>query len=667
MGADNQGGYIENPNEKDKVITCVDAAIAAGIYVVIDWHDHTAEDHVDQARGFFDEMASRYGNSPNVMYETYNEPLQIPWSTIKNYHEQIVPVIRAHTQNVIILGTRSWSQEVDVAASDPVPGVNLAYTIHFYANTHRGELRARVDTAKARGVAVFATEWGTCNADGNGQLDLPSTNTWLNFFKGHHISDANWAIADKNEACAALAPGASGNGGWSSGQLSASGNFIRSSIRGEGGGGDGDGGGGGGSGCCKFGADCGDCGDDGTGWCHQSASNCAECTGSYDAAAPSPGCGEPTPTPAPTTLAPTPPTPALPPTPAPTGSVVEQHGALRVSGNNIVGSHGSPVLLRGMSMFWSQWMGKYWNADVIRWLAEDWKCTVVRLAMGADNQGGYIENPNEKDKVITCVDAAIAAGIYVVIDWHDHTAEDHVDQARGFFDEMASRYGNSPNVMYETYNEPLQIPWSTIKNYHEQIVPVIRAHTQNVIILGTRSWSQEVDVAASDPVPGVNLAYTIHFYANTHRGELRARVDTAKARGVAVFATEWGTCNADGNGQLDLPSTNTWLNFFKGHHISDANWAIADKNEACAALTPGASGNGGWSSGELSASGNFIRNSIRGDSGGGGGGGGSGCCRFGADCGDCGDDGTGWCHQSASNCAECTGSYDAGAPSPGCR
>ena len=109
-----------------------------------------------------------------------------------------------------------------------------------------------------------------------------------------------------------------------------------------------------------------------------------------------------------------------------------------------------------------------------------------------------------------------------------------------------------------------------------------------------------------------------------------------------MFATEWGTCNADGNGQLDLPSTNTWLNFFKGHHISDANWAVYDKNEACAALVPGANPNGG---GEFSASGNFIRNSIRGDSGGGGGG--SGCCRFGADCGDCGLDGTGWCHQSA--------------------
>jgi len=317
-------------------------------------------------------------------------------------------------------------------------------------------------------------------------------------------------------------------------------------------------------------------------------------------------------------------------------------------------------------MFWSQWMGKYWNADVVSWLASDWKSTVIRLAMGAD-QGGYVANPDEKYKVITCVDAAIAAGIYVIIDWHDHHAEDHVNQAKGFFNEMAGRYANYPNVMYETYNEPLQIPWSTIKWYHEQVIPEIRRHTQNIIILGTRSWSQEVDEAARDRVNGVNLAYTIHFYANTHRGELRARVDSAKSSGVAVFATEWGTCNADGNGQLDLGSTNTWLNFFQGHHIGDANWAIADKNEACAALTPGASSNGGWSDGQLSASGRFIRCSIRGDGNCGGGGNGGGCCRFEADCGDCGIDGSGWCHGSASNCAACGGNFDGSAPSPGCR
>merc|ERR1712117_2221 len=489
----------------------------------------------------------------------------------------------------------------------------------------------------------FATEWGTCSADGNGQLDLGETQTWLNFFAQHHIGDANWAVSDKSEACSALQPGASGNGGWSS--LTTSGNFVRGSIRGDGGGTPG-------GGCCMFGADCGDCGLDGTGWCHQSASNCATCTGSFNPSASAPNCnggGSPA--------------PPTPPSNAPAGSVVEQHGTLSVSGNKIVDKNGDPVRLRGMSLFWSQWMPQYWNRAAIEWLASDWKITVIRCAMGIEH-GGYLENPGaEKGRMEAVVDAAIAIGIYVIIDWHDHHAEQHTNQAKGFFSEMASKYGSYSNVMYETYNEPLQVSWSgTIKPYHEQVIPVIRQHTSCPIILGARAWSQDIDEAARDPVSGQNLAYTIHFYANTHRGELRNKVSSALSTGVAVFATEWGTCSADGNGQLDLGETQTWLNFFAQHHIGDANWAVSDKSEACSALQPGASGNGGWS--QLTQSGSFVRGSIRGDGGGSPGG---GCCRFGADCGDCGEDGTGWCHQSASNCATCTGSFDSSASAPACR
>merc|ERR1719414_336921 len=286
----------------------VDAAIAIGIYVIIDWHDHHAEQHTNQAKGFFSEMASKYGSNSNVMYETYNEPLQVSWSgTIKPYHEQVIPVIRAHTSSPIILGTRSWAQDIDEASRDPVSGQNLAYTIHFYANTHRGELRNKASQALSNGVALFATEWGTCDASGNGNLDLGETQTWLNFFAQHHISDANWAVSDKSEACSAMQPGASGNGGWSEGQLTDSGRFVRAAIRGDSGNNPGPTPSGG---CCRFGADCGDCGEDGTGWCHQSASNCAECTGSFDSSASAPNCGG----------VPTPPSPTpTPPSPTPGG------------------------------------------------------------------------------------------------------------------------------------------------------------------------------------------------------------------------------------------------------------------------------------------------------------------------------------------------------------
>jgi len=352
---------------------------------------------------------------------------------------------------------------------------------------------------------------------------------------------------------------------------------------------------------------------------------------------------------------------------------VEMHGSLSVSGLKIVDKNGEPIQLKGMSMFWSQWSGQYWNADVVKWLAQDFQLNFIRAAMGVDS-GGYMTDPaGEKAKLVTVVNACIEAGIYVMIDWHDHSAYDHVNEAVAFFDEMASTYGNLPNVLFETFNEPLndfnKDNWDTVlKPYHERLVAVIRRHSQNIITMGTRSWSQEVDEACRNPVQGTNLMYTLHFYAQIHRGELRNKADAAMNMGCPIFISEWGT----GFDVLDLGSAGEWLNWADSHMLSNANWGVYDKEgEQNALLTAGASGQGGWPLSQLTESGRWVRNYFLtgGGTGGGGGssgGGSGGCCRFGADCGDCGDDGTGWCHLTASNCATCTGRFDTNGPAPGC-
>jgi len=352
---------------------------------------------------------------------------------------------------------------------------------------------------------------------------------------------------------------------------------------------------------------------------------------------------------------------------------VEMHGSLSVSGLKIVDKNGEPIQLKGMSMFWSQWSGQYWNADVVKWLAQDFQLNFIRAAMGVDS-GGYMTDPaGEKAKLVTVVNACIEAGIYVMIDWHDHSAYDHVNEAVAFFDEMASTYGNLPNVLFETFNEPLndfnKDNWDTVlKPYHERLVAVIRRHSQNIITMGTRSWSQEVDEACRNPVQGTNLMYTLHFYAQIHKGELRNKADAAMNMGCPIFISEWGT----GFDVLDLGSAGEWLNWADSHMLSNANWGVYDKEgEQNALLTAGASTQGGWPLSQLTESGRWVRNYLLtggGTGGGGSGGGGSGgCCRFGADCGDCGQDGTGWCHESASNCNTCTGTFDRTGPTPVCR
>ncbi|MEL6534305.1 MAG: cellulase family glycosylhydrolase [Bacteroidota bacterium] len=306
---------------------------------------------------------------------------------------------------------------------------------------------------------------------------------------------------------------------------------------------------------------------------------------------------------------------------------VTQNGNLSVNGNRIVNQSGEAVSFSGMSYFWSNqgWGAeRFYNAQSVAWLKNDWGASIVRAAMGVEDAGGYIDNPaNNKARVQAVVDGAIANDMYVIIDWHSHHAEWNTAEAVSFFQEMATLYGNTPNVIYEIYNEPLQVSWSgTIKPYAETVVNAIRAiDPDNLIIVGTPTWSQDVDQAANDPINNTNIAYTLHFYAGTHFQSLRDKANYALSQGVALMVTEWGTVNANGDGGVAQASTDAWVDWMKANDLTNCNWSVHDKVEGASALQSGASSNGGWSAGDLTPSGTKVKSIISGWGGGSSGGG----------------------------------------------
>ena len=306
-----------------------------------------------------------------------------------------------------------------------------------------------------------------------------------------------------------------------------------------------------------------------------------------------------------------------------TSSVLAEVAPLTVSGNKILigGQVGS---IAGNSLFWSNtgWGGeKYYTAKTVAWLKSDWKANLVRASMGVEEGGGYlnkdtkaISDASNKTRAYTVVDAAIANDMYVIVDWHSHHAEDYKAQAITFFKEVATKYKDSNNVIYEIYNEPLNTTdWSaTIKPYAVDVIAAIRAiDPDNLIIVGTQTWSQDVDKASNDPITGyANIAYTLHFYAGTHKQSLRDKAQTALNNGIALFVTEWGAVNADGGGAVATSETTAWLNFLKTNHISHANWALNDKAEGASSLVTGASVDGGWVTSQLTASGALVKDAI---------------------------------------------------------
>ncbi|PXW47533.1 cellulase family glycosylhydrolase [Dickeya zeae] len=264
---------------------------------------------------------------------------------------------------------------------------------------------------------------------------------------------------------------------------------------------------------------------------------------------------------------------------------------LSVSGSKIYAG-GKVRSFSGNSLFWSNtgWNAeKFYTAETVASLKKDWKSSIVRAAMGVQEYGGYLQDPtNNKARVEKVVNAAIANDMYVIIDWHSHSAENNRSEAISFFQEMARKYGDKPNVIYEIYNEPLQVSWSyTIKPYAEAVISAIRAiDPDNLIVVGTPSWSQNVDEASRDPINAKNIAYTLHFYAGTHGESLRNKARQAINNGIALFVTEWGSVNADGNGGVNYSETDAWVTFMRDNNISNANWALNDKNEGASTYYP---------------------------------------------------------------------------------
>lgn len=298
---------------------------------------------------------------------------------------------------------------------------------------------------------------------------------------------------------------------------------------------------------------------------------------------------------------------------------VDLHGALAVEGNRIVNRDSLPVSLAGPSLFWGN---KGWRADgfyhrhSLAYAKKDWGASIVRLAMGVDEKGGLLHDyEGRMQKVHEVVSAAIDLGIYVIIDWHSHHAEDHLQEAVAFFSLMAQTYGEHDNVIYEIYNEPLRdVSWSNvIKPYALSVIAAIREHDpDNLIVVGTPTWAQDVDEAADDPITEYsNIVYTLHFYAGTHGQELRDKAQYALDKGIPLMVTEWGTVDADGNGAVDYAETLRWLHFMKDNHLSHCNWSFHNKEEGASAFKPGTGFSGPWTDKDLTASGRFVKSIIR--------------------------------------------------------
>jgi endoglucanase len=307
---------------------------------------------------------------------------------------------------------------------------------------------------------------------------------------------------------------------------------------------------------------------------------------------------------------------AAPPTP------VATHGQLQVCGVKLCDAQRRAVQLRGMSTHGLQWYAQCVNDRSMDALAGDWGADVMRISMYVQEDGYETDPAGFTDRVSALIDEVTERGMYAIVDWHMLTPGDpyhNLARAKTFFTEIARRHDAKNNLLYEIANEPNGVPWSRIKSYAEELIPVIRAvDPETPILVGTRGWSSlgvsdganESEVVAN-PVNASNIMYTFHFYAASHREDYLATLARAADR-IPVFVTEFGTQEYTGDGPNDFAMAQRYLDLMAARQISWTNWNYSDDFRSGAVFETGTCPNGPFTTPErLKPAGEWIRARIR--------------------------------------------------------
>ncbi len=296
-----------------------------------------------------------------------------------------------------------------------------------------------------------------------------------------------------------------------------------------------------------------------------------------------------------------------------------KQGALHVDGLQVKDKYDQPFTLRGASTHGMHWGDgeTFLNKTAFQNLRDEWGVNMVRLVSYV-TQGGYTDGAKDKlDKHIReGVSDLTDLGMYAIIDWHVHAENpnDKKSEAIQFFDSYSKKYKDQSNIIYEICNEPTGTPWNQLRPYAVDVVNTIRANDPDaIIVVGTNTWSQDVDEVATNggKINDRNVMYTIHFYSGSHGESLREKVRTALKAGTPVFCTEFGVCDASGNGGFNLEEADRWIDFFEENGISYCCWSLSKKNESASMLSPECNKVNGFTNADLGATGAWLINTYR--------------------------------------------------------
>ncbi|MCH5340477.1 MAG: cellulase family glycosylhydrolase [Acetatifactor sp.] len=152
---------------------------------------------------------------------------------------------------------------------------------------------------------------------------------------------------------------------------------------------------------------------------------------------------------------------------------------LHTEGNKVFNAKGAQVRLAGVNCSSLEWMS--YPTGLLRTVntaCDQWKANTIRLPLSQDSwfgfssgQRGVDESGDRYRQLVDDVVASVASRQkYVILDLHRSNSNRWGEYISGnlsdmnslvFWKDVAVRYANHPNVLFDLYNEPYHVDWKT--------------------------------------------------------------------------------------------------------------------------------------------------------------------------------------------------------------
>ena len=304
--------------------------------------------------------------------------------------------------------------------------------------------------------------------------------------------------------------------------------------------------------------------------------------------------------------------------PAADASPFALHGKLHVSNTELLDQNDQVTQLRGVSSHHLTLYPKFFNEETLKYIRDAWGVNLIRLANYTEFFGnGYCDGGDaaQTDEIIkSTIQIADSLGMYVILDWHtltDNNPLKYLEGSKEFFRRYTELYKDHDNIIYEICNEPNgDTTWDDIYQYAEQIIPLIRSLDPDAVILvAPAAYTTDLESVAAKPLPYDNVMYTAHFYAGSHREDLRNGVLKALEQNVPIFISECNITDANWqDGKVNTEQGQIWFDLIDSNNLSYTLWSFTDADEVFSFFRPGTTKLSGFTDQELSESGQWNVN-----------------------------------------------------------